>query len=237
MDRTGPPSNRWFGLRRLRLVVCCVVAAAAVGVVWFGGFNKPDNHTSTATVGGVSRTAGDYGPALRAGSASPAPVETPQPDPAVTTPASGTEPGSGGLGALNNQPGSGGVESEEEPATAVGVGGDQFPISSNLAEGAEYPLRDMVGLAVELWRAELTGVGRDNYRHLDDQVPVCCEVLEIDAAAVVFASAPSEPATILVEGHASVEGQWVGVSSRSRWFWAEGTWVGEHDAGVGDEQP
>lgn len=128
---------------------------------------------------------------------------------------------------------------EEEPENEFpDLAPGEYPVSSNLAEGVEYPVRAMVELAVALLDAEVTGTNRDGYPHLAELVSVCCERLEVDGAAVLFGATASDPATIIIDWHADAAGEEVRLvrgSTRTLWFFRDGTWIGEHDARLNEE--
>ncbi|MDH5614916.1 MAG: hypothetical protein OEY62_00055, partial [Acidimicrobiia bacterium] len=74
--------------------------------------------------------------------------------------------------------------------------------------------------------------GRDQYPHLADQVSVCCVDLTIDGTAVLFGSIQADPATIIVEWHALDAADEVHIvrgSTQTRWWWVDGTWLGEFE--------
>ena len=126
-----------------------------------------------------------------------------------------------------------GTHMEHEPSNEFsGLAIGEFPVSSNLPEDTEYPLREMVELATKVLEAEVAGVDSELYPHLSNQVSVCCRNLIIDGAAVLFGATPKDPTTIIIEWHADAvdpSQPTVRRSTQSKWFWRDGTWVGEHE--------
>lgn len=85
--------------------------------------------------------------------------------------------------------------------------GDVFPVISN-ANPRERLILSAVASAVRLLQAELTGINRSDYPHLDATIgkePPCCPYIEIRGASVVFAETGAE-ASVIVEYWGPVEG-------------------------------
>lgn len=132
--------------------------------------------------------------------------------------------------------------SEEEPADEFpDLGEGEFPITSNVEVDDSYPLAAMVGLAVDLLEAELTGEGADRYPHLVDTLSHCCEDLAIDGAAVLFGPTQADSTSIIVEWHADAAGaetRTIRGSTETKWWWSDGTWIGEYARQApGEPQP
>jgi hypothetical protein len=169
-----------------------------------GGTTRPETATSAAR----PATGPDRGSAVTTLPAGAGAGSAAEPDPPAEPVEEGSE-GDPGPGPLN--PG-------------------DYAISSNATE--DYPLEAMVDPAVRLLRAELTGEGAEAFPHLAGRLEgPCCRDLVVNGVVVLFGETTDDPARIMVDWEATeLQG---GANRRAvtetRWWWVDGTWLGQFE--------
>lgn len=229
-----------------------IVAGVVLVVIGVGALTAPisatDNQPTTTPVSTTATTSDPYGAPLGADSESPA--STPV-SPVPTSTASSTDGSAGASTATMGEETTlidhtvevvhhDLAHSEEEPSDEFpDLAEGEFPITANIDVDAGYPLAAMAELAVDLLRAELTGEGADRYPHLTDTILVCCEDLRVDGVAVLFGPTRADATSIVVDWRADTAGpetRNIRGSTETKWWWSDGTWIGEHARQV-SEQP